>query len=219
MMVRRACLGNDRKCRLARAGTDRRPPPDQEGAAARATRRRCSHRRNPAQLDTTPERVTKVLRLGPPEHLRSPRLSGRKGPTAATTRAAAHPSSSGRTYSPSGRPHCWTKGWGHGGFSPRHVRIGRLGCGRAQPLGRQSRRAADAPAGHRLAHRPATRVSRPLDAEGRGARAGDGDRGGEGARALLPRVRQPDRGGALRRSASTPAATGRSSASSSSPST
>ena len=45
------------------------------------------------------------------------------------------------------------------------------------------------------------------------------DRGGQGARPLLPRVRQPDRGRARARSASTRAATTPSSASSSSPST
>ena len=99
----------------AREQTDGRPPTKKGRPPARQDRR-CSHRRNPAQLDTTPERVTKVLRLGLPSTSVHRSRAGRASPTAATTRAAAHPSPSGRTYSPSGRPHRWTKGWGKGGF-------------------------------------------------------------------------------------------------------
>ena len=69
---------------------------------------------------------------------------------------------------------------------------------RVQPLRREPRRAADAAARDRLAHRSAARVPHPPAAEGGGARARRRDRGGEGARPLLPGVRQPDRGGALR---------------------
>ena len=69
---------------------------------------------------------------------------------------------------------------------------------RVQPLRREPRRAADAPAGRRLADGAAARVPHPPAAEGRGARARGRARRGEGARPLLPRVRQPDRGGGLR---------------------
>ena len=50
----------------------------------------------------------------------------------------------------------------------------------------------------RIAHRATARVSHPAEAEGRGARARRGADRGEGARPLLPRARQPDRGGGLR---------------------
>ena len=69
---------------------------------------------------------------------------------------------------------------------------------RVQPVGREPRRAADAAARRRGAHRAAARVPHPAAAGRRGARARGRAARGEGARPLLPRVREPDRGGALR---------------------
>ena len=80
---------------------------------------------------------------------------------------------------------------------------------RVQPLRREPRRAADAAARDRLADGSAACVPHPPAADGGGARARRRARGGEGARPLLPRVRQPHRGGALRRSAPTRGATTR----------
>ena len=70
--------------------------------------------------------------------------------------------------------------------------------GGVQPLRREPRRAADPAARDRRADGAAARVPHPAAPDGRGARARRRARGGEGARALLPRVRQPDRGGDLR---------------------
>ena len=66
------------------------------------------------------------------------------------------------------------------------------------PVGSEPRRAADAPAGRRPAHGAAARLPPAAHAEGGGARARGGDRRGQGARPLLPRVREPDRGRGLR---------------------
>ena len=92
-------------------------------------------------------------------------------------------------------------------------------CGRVQPLGREPRRAADAPARRRPAHGAAARVPHPPAAGRGGGRARGGAHRGEGARPLLPRVRQPHRGARSARSARTRGATTPRSASSSSPST
>src|SRR5262249_1443663 len=65
---------------------------------------------------------------------------------------------------------------------------------RAPPRRREPRRAADAPAGRRLAHGAAPRVPHTPAPEGGGARPGGRARGGQGASPLLPRVREPDGG-------------------------
>ena len=80
---------------------------------------------------------------------------------------------------------------------------------RALPGRRQPRGAADEAARRRAAHGAAARVPPALAAEGRSARARGGDRGREGARPLLLRVRQPHRGRSSARSAPTLAATTR----------
>ena len=77
------------------------------------------------------------------------------------------------------------------------VRIGRVGWWGAEPLCGQPRRAADAAARNRLADGAAARVPHPRARRRTRPSRSRRDRGGQGARPLLPRVRQPDRGGAL----------------------
>ena len=67
-----------------------------------------------------------------------------------------------------------------------------------QPVCREPRRAADAPAERGPAHRAAARVPPAERAQGGGARPRPRARGGQGARPLLQRVREPDRGRDLR---------------------
>ena len=227
-MIRPRRLRNDRKCRFVRA-------PDRPTAAPRPRRggrprdkKSLVASSEPARLGYDPRSGDEGAQAWSPEHPASPqpdeagRPDSRNDEGRRPTRRRQAERTAFRASKPldegMGSRTVFASALRRPGL-PRHVRIGRLGCDRAQPLRGQPRRAADAPARDRLAHGAAARLPRPLDAEGRGARAGDGDRGGEGARSLLPRVRQPDRGGALRDLPRRRGATARSSASSSSPST
>jgi len=61
-----------------------------------------------------------------PEHPRSPQPQAGEDPAAATTRGGGPPGVVKPNVPPSRPPNRWTKGWVRGGFSRRHVRIGRL---------------------------------------------------------------------------------------------
>ena len=96
--------------------TDRRPPPDQEGAAARATEVAGRIVGIQHRLGFDPRSGDEGAQAWSPEHLASPLPDGPEGPAAETTRGGGPPVVVKPNVPPSGPPNRWTKGWGEGRF-------------------------------------------------------------------------------------------------------